>query len=32
LTEIGTFVARTGLWTKRHGKLHQLPASGYVHK
>jgi thiamine-monophosphate kinase len=32
LTEIGTFVARTGLWTKRGGKLHQLPATGYVHK
>jgi thiamine-monophosphate kinase len=32
LTEIGTFVARTGLWTKRGGTLHQLPATGYVHK
>lgn len=31
LTPVGRFVSRTGLWRREGGKVHQLPASGYVH-
>jgi thiamine monophosphate kinase len=31
LTQIGTFVSRTGLWARNKRGLVQLPARGYVH-
>ncbi|MFN9434653.1 MAG: thiamine-phosphate kinase [Planctomycetota bacterium] len=31
LTRIGTFVSRTGLWTKTKRGVEQLPPRGYVH-
>jgi thiamine-monophosphate kinase len=31
LTRIGTFVSRTGLWSKTKRGVEQLPPRGYVH-
>lgn len=29
--EVGRFISRTGLWSRRGSRIEQLPATGYVH-
>lgn len=31
LTSIGSFVSRTGLWSREGGKVRQLPPKGFIH-
>jgi thiamine-monophosphate kinase len=31
LTVVGTFVSRTGLWSRSKGRIEQLQPRGYVH-